>query len=989
MSKKKDTRQLLIESSEFVTKILLPQTLKESLEISNSKAGTLIVRNIPATILNRENQNGRIYTTEVLQEAIDEAKRLKAFELKGMLGKPNEHPEGSYIAPSEASHVVINAYIKKNTRIMVEGKEEVHDVLFMDWEVLNTQNGKDLRALFEAECSIGVSIRGLGDLEGKYVKNYTLISCDCVGNPSSSTFTRMPVSESVEVELKNNKDLQEGFTVSSSSTTVVKDLNQASELQSKLEDINYGTVVKTSTKLDSETDPKTGAETTITTLEAETEDEVGDLNQALMMAKNAMLNGYVDIDSVTIENIKEEEPKEAVENEVGDEASLNEEDNDDTERYETCVWCNEKLPLSDLRKEKQLGYICNRCAKAIASREGKLDFEDEYIPESEMNKEVGSITVENPEKDESKEMKEAKEDKKDPKEGKKFVLKTPSGFVAMDGNALVFKENPKEALHFIVGKEESGLVHLSGVQKILDTMGVYDVEKYYRKPTTDISTPNEIANNETPAENENSTGEEKLQEFGDVNIGDVASNNNVSDNNDTLNEEDNTGGRYTAIVETNGLGGEVKSEEIPVASTELSSMQNEISNLWQQKSQNGQVTIKIRDNETDKTYAYNPESNEFEELTESLSNDGEIQQDKNKLSLEIDKDHKVEKKFDTEAQASVAKAGIEKGSLDGSVLLNEDKPSLSLNGHFDRASQTYLPEFIGNENDIKLAFNYIKRTLPYKEIYILKDMHSPNKFSVMFDEYIRESTIEMLINKLEKFFNIDVTTENLNEGSPVEADIIPGWYITCPGAMDAGIDIGILGPYESKEEARNATPELQEYEALLKYEYISPEDIKGFDENNMNEVLYNKPTDPSDPYVNETLNEEDEDDDIGNSNNIKELNIDELSKKGLDSENNLTDTSDKEDIGTNSEDIQITLGNIDWDIDSINDNFMTNAQDDDIATQSDLESLVNDLPDTLSLTIKSSDIDMDEPDKVKEVLLDLANKSSGLKINNAMILDIK
>ena len=49
---------------------------------------------------------------------------------------------------------------------------------------------------------------------------------------------------------------------------------------------------------------------------------------------------------------------------------------DDEERYETCSWCGERYPLSDLRKEKDMGYVCHHCAKGIESREGDLEFED-------------------------------------------------------------------------------------------------------------------------------------------------------------------------------------------------------------------------------------------------------------------------------------------------------------------------------------------------------------------------------------------------------------------------------------------------------------------------------------------------------------------------------------------------------------------------------------------------------------------------------------
>ena len=60
--------------------------------------------------------------------------------------------------------------LKKNVNLIVDGEQGRFDMLFMDIEVLNTEEGKNLRALLEAECSVGTSIRGVGDMEGKYVK---------------------------------------------------------------------------------------------------------------------------------------------------------------------------------------------------------------------------------------------------------------------------------------------------------------------------------------------------------------------------------------------------------------------------------------------------------------------------------------------------------------------------------------------------------------------------------------------------------------------------------------------------------------------------------------------------------------------------------------------------------------------------------------------------------------------------------------------------
>lgn len=37
-----------------------------------------------------------------------------------------------------------------------------------------------------------------------------------------------------------------------------------------------------------------------------------------------------------------------------------------------CAWCKEEYPESELIHEKDLGYICGTCARAIMSRGEKL-----------------------------------------------------------------------------------------------------------------------------------------------------------------------------------------------------------------------------------------------------------------------------------------------------------------------------------------------------------------------------------------------------------------------------------------------------------------------------------------------------------------------------------------------------------------------------------------------------------------------------------------
>jgi hypothetical protein len=51
-------------------------------------------------------------------------------------------------------------------------------------------------------------------------------------------------------------------------------------------------------------------------------------------------------------------------------------DDEDYETYNICSWCGEEFPISDMRKEKDMGYLCHQCIKGIESRESNLEFEE-------------------------------------------------------------------------------------------------------------------------------------------------------------------------------------------------------------------------------------------------------------------------------------------------------------------------------------------------------------------------------------------------------------------------------------------------------------------------------------------------------------------------------------------------------------------------------------------------------------------------------------
>ena len=545
-----ESKYLLIENCEVISDVRISNDLKESLKLSAGKNGTLIVKNLPGTILNRENQNGRVYSTEVLAQAIREAKTL--FETKQLLSQADEHPEGSFVAPTHASHVVTNAYIKKNVNVTVDGEPGTFDMLFMDIEVLNTDEGKNLRALLEAECSVGTSIRGVGDMEGKYVKNYEILGIDFVGNPSSYTYTRMPVSESVKLELHDDRDLKETFTVTTSSTNVTRDLEQAAALQQRLEAIGYGTVTKTSTKLDQETDPKTGAQTSITTLEAETSDDVSDLDQALQMAKNAMLNGTVNVDSVTIENIPEEgETKEAVEYEP-EQAPVAEsviieakkEDNEDPNLGKKFVLHTDR---GFVTFDKNAIDFTDKPEDALHFTEGKE--ESGMVSMSKVTEILDAMGI---------------------FEVQKYFQRIDTN-LGGGNNTNTSEEEPKE---------EGVLASLGAVAGLPFGM-----------PKTGYKIGQAIANGTA-----------------DQNVPDTTA------GTDALNEENGSNTKYIAQITINDANGS-NNETIPVSSTDLESAKKEIANLYDMKAktvENGTLDVMLVDTVTGEQMKYNSQSGLFE-----------------------------------------------------------------------------------------------------------------------------------------------------------------------------------------------------------------------------------------------------------------------------------------------------------------------------------------------------------------------------------------
>ena len=159
--------------------------INESIQTNN---GRLIVEGV----LQRseaENQNGRIYPTEILKREVlkykgREIKENRAF---GEL----DHPESSVVELKNTSHIIRDVWWEGND---VMGKVEI----------LKTPAGNILKELLEAGCTVGISSRGMGSVKesnsGRTVTvedDFDLICWDFVSNPSTHGAFMKPVNESM------------------------------------------------------------------------------------------------------------------------------------------------------------------------------------------------------------------------------------------------------------------------------------------------------------------------------------------------------------------------------------------------------------------------------------------------------------------------------------------------------------------------------------------------------------------------------------------------------------------------------------------------------------------------------------------------------------------------------------------------------------------------------------------------------------------------
>ena len=212
----------------YVESLLVPgldkKVYEESILVEKKGNETKLV--LPATVLDVKNLNNRVYPTTVMEKAVN-SKELKERMAKGyLIGSADDHPATPYVPPIRGSHLVIDAWVER-----INGAS----YLMNEWRILETANGRELRALIDGGASFGVSIRGFGvdhtpvaeypsDKDAEVISEYEFLGTDCVGEPSAQLYAGVNVPHVRVVESIKQK----------SSQSINEDVNKMSKFNEEL-----------------------------------------------------------------------------------------------------------------------------------------------------------------------------------------------------------------------------------------------------------------------------------------------------------------------------------------------------------------------------------------------------------------------------------------------------------------------------------------------------------------------------------------------------------------------------------------------------------------------------------------------------------------------------------------------------------------------------------------------------------------------------------
>lgn len=162
------------------------------------------------------NKNKRLYPLDVLMQGMrDASPRIDSRAMYCELDHPLPHPD------SEINLVRQTQSLLKETSHLLIKYEFSGNTLFAEMETLNTPNGKILLGLLLDKCAVGMSMRGMAELErhseyNKVTGPIYIISYDAVSTPSHKSavvnFNEVNFVESVKL-LKEGRQFKAKYNL--------------------------------------------------------------------------------------------------------------------------------------------------------------------------------------------------------------------------------------------------------------------------------------------------------------------------------------------------------------------------------------------------------------------------------------------------------------------------------------------------------------------------------------------------------------------------------------------------------------------------------------------------------------------------------------------------------------------------------------------------------------------------------------------------------
>ena len=193
-----DGMGLLTEEKSF--EILNRRTIKEEKTGRNVMRLTGIIQRC-----NKRNENGRIYDLGVIREAVESIQ--PSIMHRKVMGE-FDHPTDAKIHMDRVSHLMTKVWMESDK---VMGELEVIEAM---------PCGQMLKALVDAGVTIGISSRGVGDMEPvmsegaeevlRVLPGYRFVTWDVVAEPSVKE-AELKLMESKNRNIKSNRNIEQAI----------------------------------------------------------------------------------------------------------------------------------------------------------------------------------------------------------------------------------------------------------------------------------------------------------------------------------------------------------------------------------------------------------------------------------------------------------------------------------------------------------------------------------------------------------------------------------------------------------------------------------------------------------------------------------------------------------------------------------------------------------------------------------------------------------